>query len=338
MPNFDGDNLIITLDVGVTEVDVINDIYEPWKDWMLSSPLNRGYPQAFISDGGNPLSSIINQGSYIFLQNAVGWRLRPPEEDTTIYLTGNLVVVDTTLSAFVPTIGTFTAAILGLQPITQGVTESMASQLAFNTFQGAVAIDPINGFSGTGDIGGSPIGTRKTPSSNFTDGHTIMNREGLNIFQVLRSMTIENVDLSHGHLLIGDSPFIQIDILPSADVTNCSLENLTVIGELDGLNTVRSCSIGAVTNASGFFEKCAFFDSVSINASTFILECYSQLPGNSYPTWDVGSNDITFRDYRGSAGIINAQVGHTSSCGIYGGRLIIENTCVGGEIHLRGDP
>ena len=129
MPNFDGDNLIITLDAGVTEVDVINGIYEPWKDWMLSSPLNRGYPQAFISDGGNPLSAIINQGSYIFLQNSLGWRIKPPEENITIYLTGNLVVVDTTLPAFVPTIGIFSTTILGLQPITQGVTETMGIQL-----------------------------------------------------------------------------------------------------------------------------------------------------------------------------------------------------------------
>ena len=66
MPTFNGNTLVITLDSGVTSVDIIDDIYEPWKDWMLSSSSNRKYPAAFRSDGGNPLSSIINQGSYIF--------------------------------------------------------------------------------------------------------------------------------------------------------------------------------------------------------------------------------------------------------------------------------
>ena len=51
MPTFDGDNLTITLDSGVTSVDVIDHIYEPWKDWMLLSHQNRKYPQAFRSDG-----------------------------------------------------------------------------------------------------------------------------------------------------------------------------------------------------------------------------------------------------------------------------------------------
>jgi hypothetical protein len=130
MPIFDGDNLIITLDSGITEVDIVDDVYEPWKDWMLASPLNRRYPAAFRPDGGNPLSSIINQGSYIFLNNLEGWRMKPPEEDITVYLTGNLAVEDNTLPAFIPTTGAFTAAIIGLQPVTQGVTPAVADQLA----------------------------------------------------------------------------------------------------------------------------------------------------------------------------------------------------------------
>lgn len=339
MPTFDGNNLIITLDAGVTEVDVINDIYEAWKDWMLVSPLNRGYPQAFVSDGGNPLSSIINQGSYIFLRNDYGWRIRPPEEDTTIYLTGNLAVSDTTLPAFISTVGTYTAALLGLQPITQGVTESMATQLEANVFQGAaVCIDVLNGYPGTGYINGNPIGTRQAPSDNMVDTHTILMTRGLRNVNVMSSMPIDNIDLSDGHSFLGDSPFLTLTINPSADVTNCDIHNLTVVGELDGLNVIRDCSIGAVTNVSGIFEKCAFTSTVQLNGDTFIFESYSQIAGGLYPAFDVGSNDITFRNYRGSAGLQNAQAGHLSSCGIYGGRFIAEASCIGGEIHVRGDP
>ena len=120
--NFDGVNLVITLDSGVTEVDVLTDIYAPWKTWLLSDSANRGFPQAFRSAGGDPLTDNVDAGSYIFLNNSVGWRIRPPEEDITIYLTGNLAVEDTALPAIVPTVGNFTAAILGLQPVSQTVT------------------------------------------------------------------------------------------------------------------------------------------------------------------------------------------------------------------------
>ena len=129
MPDYDGVNLIITLDSGVTEVDIINDVYVPWKDWMLVSPVNRKFPAAFRSDGGATLTTVLNQGSYIFLANDAGWRLRPPEEDITIYFTGNLAVEDVSLPAFIPTLGNFTTAIVGIQPITQGVTSDMAIQL-----------------------------------------------------------------------------------------------------------------------------------------------------------------------------------------------------------------
>ena len=128
MATFDGENLIITLDSGITQVDWI-DIYSDWKDWMLTSPFNRGYPVAFSTSGGEELSAVLESGAYWFLRNDLGWRMRPPEEHITIWVTGNLIPQDITIDSFLPTIGAYTTQILGLQPITQtalvgsGVTE-----------------------------------------------------------------------------------------------------------------------------------------------------------------------------------------------------------------------
>lgn len=120
MPTFDGINLVITLDSATTNVEV-QDVYEAWKDWVRSSPVNRAYPKAFRPLGGDPLTPALNAGSYFFLQNDVGWRLRPPEEDIIVLLTGNLAGEDSLLPLFIPTTGAYTAAIIGIQPITQGV-------------------------------------------------------------------------------------------------------------------------------------------------------------------------------------------------------------------------
>lgn len=114
----DGINLIITLETGVTDVDLFEDVYEDSKDWYKSTS-NRKYPFPFVSDGANPLTAVLNQGGYIFLRNDLGWRIRPPEENITILLTGSLIPSDPTLPMLIPTIGNFTAGVFGIQPITQ---------------------------------------------------------------------------------------------------------------------------------------------------------------------------------------------------------------------------
>lgn len=123
MPTFDGDNLLITLDSGVTEIDAQEDLYEPWKDWVLLSD-NAKYPIAFGTEGGNPITTQLNSGSYFFIQNQEGWRIRPPEEDITISVTGNLVPQDTLLDVIIPTLGNYRVLVLGLQPVTQTVAIS----------------------------------------------------------------------------------------------------------------------------------------------------------------------------------------------------------------------
>lgn len=345
MPLFNGNNLTITLDSGITEVDLIDDVYEPWKDWMLSSPLNRRYPAAFRSDGGNALSSIINQGSYIFLNNTAGWRIKPPEEDITIYLTGNLAVEDTSIEAFIPTTGAFTAAILGLQPVTQGVTEAMASQLAFTTFQNAVCINTVSGISGVGTVGLDQVGTRRVPSNNTDDSLTIAIANGLHSFNIVKSLNTDtqpggplSTDFSIGFDFKGDSPFIRFDAGTGINLTNCSFNTLTLAGEMDGVNNIVACEVEDITNFSGDIHDSDLDGDVSLNGSVHIIDCYSGRAALGYPRLiDVGSNEIVVRNLRGSLGIAG-MTGGNHSIGVYGGRLIIEASNSGGSIYVRGDP
>lgn len=337
---FDGDNLIITLEPvvsGVLDVDVYENLYEDGKDWYLGHPDNRQYPFPFVSDGGNPLTSIINQGGYIFLNNTAGWRIRPFENDGTYYFTGNLAVRDTTLPALIPTTGAFTVGIFGLQPVTQGVTPAMRSQLAFNTFQGEVAIDVVNGVSGTGEIELVPIGTRKQPSNNMADALTIADREGLRTFKLISDLTLSGTDLSGGYKFIGDSPFYTLTALASADITNCNMENLTLAGEMDGLNLVENCSLNAITSLSGFVFRAAFKSTLSLSGETHFFDCYSQVAGSGYPVVSTNGHEVGIRNYRGSVGLA-AVTGGNVSAGVVGGRLLLDNTCTGGTVHVRAEP
>jgi len=118
MPTFDGDNLLIILDSGVSSVDAVVDLYSDWKEWFKTPP-NAKYPVAFRAIGGDPLTATLDAGTYVFLQNQNGWRIRPPEEDIDITITGNLVREDLNLGITVPTVGGYTVTISGLQPVTQ---------------------------------------------------------------------------------------------------------------------------------------------------------------------------------------------------------------------------
>jgi hypothetical protein len=124
MPTFNGETLIVTLDSGVTSVDAQDDLYEDWKDWLLTAPVNRGYPKLFDISSSQEVDAVkgLESAAYFFLRNDLGWRLRPPEEDINIYFTGNLIPRDSTIDMMVPTVGAYTVLIQGFQPIAQAIT------------------------------------------------------------------------------------------------------------------------------------------------------------------------------------------------------------------------
>ena len=120
---FDGDTLTITLGTptdGVLNLDVQDDLYSDWKEWMVTSD-NIKYPPAFRTVGGDSLTTNVDAGAYYFLRNDYGWRIKPSEYDQTIYVIGNLVAQDSALPLAVPTTGGYTVLMLGLQAVTQGI-------------------------------------------------------------------------------------------------------------------------------------------------------------------------------------------------------------------------
>lgn len=104
MYQFDGQNRIISLNLGVVDFEV-SDMYSKWKEWA-SIGSNAKFANAFNVVGGEPINPEGTQviSPYFFFIN--GWKLRPQEAPHQLTINGNLLSLDGTQPT-IPTIGGF---------------------------------------------------------------------------------------------------------------------------------------------------------------------------------------------------------------------------------------
>ena len=295
---FDGDNLIITLPgtagAGVITLDAEADLYSSWKDWMLASPLNRKYPAAFRTVGGDALSASVDAGAYFFLQNDYGWRIKPAEEDHTINLLGNLAPEDSTLPTVVPTDGGYTVLVAGLQPVTQNVDSIIDAQtelvegLQFRVEslreRGAgygedYYVDATNGLdSNTGMDKNNPVQTIQHAHDNLiTSGdHDIINVLGAaQVIDEQLNLTKSNFSIRFPGREVALSPTLNTTHTLQISGDEVAIENLTVRTS-DGSSyysisisgdecTLQNCEVRGqdkgvyITSSFGsLFTECAF--------------------------------------------------------------------------------
>jgi hypothetical protein len=80
--SFDGENKLITILTGVTDIDVRVDMYLEWKKWVLESD-NSKWLAAFRAFGGDPTTPSQNAPSYFFLTN--GWRVVATDVNVVVH-------------------------------------------------------------------------------------------------------------------------------------------------------------------------------------------------------------------------------------------------------------
>jgi len=164
---FDGVNRLITLESGVTDVDVQVDLYSDWKEWVLQGT-NGMFPPAFSTLGGEPLGGDASIAPYFFLRNDLGWRIKPPEEDIDITLNGNLFGFDEDLPVFIETFGTYDT-VIRLVVSSQAIVNTVAVGSGLDPAQDARLIlieqilrnkfitDPDTGVATVYDDAGNPL-------------------------------------------------------------------------------------------------------------------------------------------------------------------------------------
>lgn len=104
---FDGENQLIIINHGETNIDVKEDIYSAWKEWA-SLVENSHWLPAMRAVGGDPTVSGRYLGSTFFLIN--GWKMRTWEGDHKLLVSGNIYSEDGG-AVFIPTINSYNTEI-----------------------------------------------------------------------------------------------------------------------------------------------------------------------------------------------------------------------------------
>ena len=287
------------------------------------------------SSGLEKLDDTTKVGITATLQNALlAFEARTgPEYIQCSVSGGNLVAVDDVGTYFQTPIypTAFTQIVV---TASSSATLQEQSALQYASYSSVVSVDVTSSNTGAE----YPVGTPQFPVNNMIDGHLIAVTTGLNKFRIYTDMDVSGIDLSDGHIFCGMSPYVLLTLDASANLLNCGFENISIQGEVDGVNAAMDCFVLDITNASGVFQQCAFGGTLTMSGDTDMFDCYSRVEGGGYPVFVSGSHNIVARNHKGSFGLSGATAGHLSSIGVYGGRFIAEPSCVGGEVHVRGEP
>jgi len=100
---FDGSNLHIQIPSTGT-FDAQKELYSAWKEWIKLSD-NAKYPPAFDTTGGDDVGGGQEIAPYFFCRNDLGWRIKMPQQDGEIVITGNLFARSPNTSLFEQTTG-----------------------------------------------------------------------------------------------------------------------------------------------------------------------------------------------------------------------------------------
>ena len=200
--------------------------------------------------------------------------------------------------------------------------------LEYGLFSGTVAVDVVNGVSGTTKTAsGEIIGTRRAPSNNMPDAKTIAQTQGLIEFSVIGDITLDVDAQTPSYLYKGQNAQNSvITVEAAADVTTCEFWYCTLAGILDGGAIVRDSIIASLNYVNGIiFQTMLIPGTIQIDGSNpaYFLDCYAGAASGLNLDMN-GAHTAFFLGFRGPITIKNATSG--AALVADSGSITIDNT------------
>jgi len=334
---FDGENSLIVLTPGTTSVTV-EDVWSRWVDWYLTDDNSKWLP-AMRTVGGDPLSEDKDLGTTFFFIN--GWRLRPQEANHWLTVDGNLYTDPAGESPFVSTLGSYTVTISMQVSNLSDATLAQAFEVEYSRYDDVVTINVDSGENGTE----YPLGTSTNPVNNLDDAKVIAAVWGFKRLKIESDLTLVDGDDVEGYIIESDMWKV-VTVEPGANTINTEFRKIDLYGEMSGSwNVLVDCWAQDITNFLGWVRGGSILhvelapyvnpDPTTLGSSFFddLLPMFAT--GNS----EIVMNSDTSISLTKCVDIVEVQgmiEGSLGNIGLLGGRLIISDTCVGGEFIVTG--
>ena len=200
-----------------------------------------------------------------------------------------------------------------------------------------IHIDVSNGEAGTA----YPIGTVSRPVNNFTDAKIIADANFLASFHIIGDLNISiNEDIEELTFLDNDEHDNEI-ILNGSNTTRSVFRRVKISGTLNGFITADRCFIGNLINFKGIMRDTLLEGNITLTGdeAVHLIDCRSAVLGVTTPIIDMGGSGrgLGVRNYSGGIKLINKTGSESVSLDFNSGQVIIDSTCINGDIVIRGN-
>lgn len=204
----------------------------------------------------------------------------------------------------------------------------------------SVWIDTINGTDGAIPF---ENGTSANPVDNIADALTIAAAVGLSTFQVLSGSSVTLGASVAGYSFRSSGKWMLA--LGDQDCSNTLFTDAYVSGVCTGANPpfFENCSLNNVTLPPACLRGCGLGGTLIVGSAGdyFLDQCFSQVAGTATPTFDfgtaVGDTRVNFRHYSGGIKLEAMGDTGTDKMSLEGFGQLIEGTCSGGLVAVRGN-
>lgn len=226
------------------------------------------------------------------------------------------------------------------EPVADHLLSGTAGRtIGIQQFGSRVTLDVVNGSSGTT----FPIGTERVPVNNIPDAVAIAVANGIKAFHIIGNITAVGGPFA-GYIVYGDNTQDTIITCTDLDCQGVTFENCTVTGTFvnDSYITTKECVVRDVTDVEITAHATSFGGAIkllnSVGNKSVFYDCYDDVPGIGIPDIQVsGCNALGIWNWNGGIRLSTIDTPDTViSCMIAQGRLWVDETCVEGDIIVKG--
>jgi len=206
---------------------------------------------------------------------------------------------------------------------------------------GAIWVDTVNGTAGTEDF---VNGTVTNPVASIADANTLSASLNLHRFRIVSGSTITFAASQAGDVFLGTSWTLA---LGGQNVAGIYVGGATVSGIMGGTGTTQifqQCLMGTCSLIAGthVLESSLGNGHTVVEAGDYFYDrCHSAMAGLGTPSFNfgaaIGNTNLNVRNYSGGIQLEAMGDTGTDSASIEGNGQVIEGTCTGGTVAIRGN-